>query len=194
MRGNTYSVEQANNIHHANQTVTGRIMRYDADRGYGFIYKSHRGIGREIFFHKKDFVSRTNGEKARVGSRVTFTMDVYNDKACARNVEVVGHIYDGHPKTLLLPDGQTKVRYKSILKYGRANCYYRLLHANKKITEAAMKEHGYVKEDFDYIYIRTINTEYKIFQTNSPIKGDGRVENLDDYLHYLNKELLMIEE
>ena len=194
MRGDTYSAEHAENTIKANNTLTGRILRYDSDRGYGFIYKRSKGVGKEIYFRKSDFVSNTNGTKARVGSKVTFTLDVYNGRVHARDVKVVGHIYDGHTRRLILPNGTSAINYKSVMKFGRSNCYNRILRDDNGITEDMIKKNGYSKEDFDYVFIRTVNSEYKVFKTGCPIKGDGQVDDLDEYLKYLTKEFVMIDD
>lgn len=187
MRNTTYSLEEAINAKRAGSIFRGRVIRYDEHRGYGFIMKGKR----EVFFSHENTVSRTNAEKLRTGSIVSFILESdKNGHVYADRVTVISHV--NTPKYFELPNGKA-IRTDQIIKYGLSNAYYMLLEKNN-LSEADMRSHGYSKDDFQYIYIRTKREpEYKIFRTGSPVKGDGQVPDLDTYLKVLDKAFLDIE-
>lgn len=188
MRKNNYSTEEAKIIMQEQPVQKGRVRSYDAKRGYGWIYQKNQENGKEVYFRRDDLIDDSSSKRIRVGTRVRFRLDLYQNKVCARDIELTGHIWDGWEKYLELPNG-IRVRYKDIVKYGKSNLYGKIIHTDIRFTPQNLAEHGYAKEDFEYVYIRTSQTEYKLFTENSPIKGDGYIENVETYLLFLNQEI-----
>lgn len=151
--------------------------------------KKNQGNGKEVYFRKADLKDESLSKKIRVGTKVIFTLDIFQDKVCAKNIELTGHIGDGCEKYLHLPNG-IQVRYKDIVKYGKSNLYGKIIYTDARFTPQNLAAHGYAKEDFEYVYIRTNRTEYKLFTESSPIKGDGYIENVEAYLQFMNQEVV----
>lgn len=165
------------------KVMLGRIRAYSTQQGYGYILTEE---GNDLFVSSRA-LGKTE-KKIAVGSIVKFKVGEYNGKPVATEIEVLKK-YKNDVSMLDLPDG-VRVAIKSIIKFGKTNAFS--VVKKNGITEEDLKEHGYSIKDLDYIYIETGKHSYSIFDTKSPVKGDGRT-NIKEFYKNLKNDLLKLD-
>src|SRR5699024_10057436 len=99
------------------QRLYGRISAYDRMKGYGYIFAEN---GKEIFVSSYAFLGRTE-EKMMVGTLLRFTPEKYQEKICARDIEIL----DQHPHGMnfRLPNGR-ETQSKRIQTFGLVTVHW----------------------------------------------------------------------
>ena len=149
----------------------------------GEIYSSRKGNVIRVQFDIAACISDFN--RLRVGSIVFYDIKKNNK---ATNVLLVSHIHVKDKYKLPLPNGK-RIKSTNILEYGIKNELNAVIKTMGKSREE-LEEMGYPKEVFDYVYIRMPDTTYKIYAKETPIIGDGQVDNLNEYIDYLDVRLI----
>ena len=175
----------------ATEHPKGIVLWYDYRRSMGFLFRQHKGTIHKISITKEG-MSNTLNSRLHCGDIVKFTpYRTEKGHVCARDVKRIGHVQNTS-KPIELPGG-SQIRPVSVWRYGLANAMNQVIYrSNGKITAQTIEENGYHREDFDYIFIRTNGgmEEYRIYSTSSPIKGDGQVENIYEFMKMLDQKIL----
>ncbi len=154
----------------------GRVVDNIHMRGYGFIISPE---GEELFFSSYEINGQPRRHSPfRVGSIVTYIPTLHDGKKVATNVKLVERYPEG--KDLLLPNGEI-LRLKRLRKFGISYGKHNIETLN--LSEDELKEHGYSLRDLDYLYFNTSQGEYRFFNQDSKLVGDG---NYDIYTIYNN--------
>lgn len=174
---------------------TATVFWYSSQKGKGFLYRQHKGTIHKISIDDRGLSSNVK-RQIRCGTIVSFTP--YRDNnghVCAKDLILCGKV-GSENTSVSLPDGSVK-KARFIRRYGLNNAIpeilRRLNEGSDKIvyTEEWIKNQGYKKEDFEYVFIKTNQgDEYRIYGSSSPITGDGKVENIYAFLQDLDHKVL----
>lgn len=185
-RAKGYTEEELKTI---KSPIKGVIAWTNSNSKTALIFKREKGTVRKFFAPLSNKLSRT----LFAGDVVLFIPEKGpHDANTAVNIEKTGHVCSR--RDLVITPYIVIDAYK-IIRYGIKNAYSRLImnsHMSQEEFDEKMEREGVNKRDFSYIYIRTPRKEYKIFEKTSPIKGDARVDNLQEFLQCLNLKILGI--
>lgn len=164
------------------QRLYGRISAYDRMKGYGYIFAEN---GKEIFVSSYAFPGKTE-DKIMVGTLLRFTPELYQEKICARDIEIL----DQHPHGMnfRLPNGR-EIQSKRIQKFGLVTAQW--LIENEPLAAEAYRN-GVDISKYEHVYIKTSDGLYRVFGTDSQVDADGTVEDLRQYMEYLRKTFLFL--
>ncbi len=163
----------------------GRIVDNNHMKGFGFLVSDD---GEELFFSSYSENVRYRHSPFRVGSIVSFEIGSHNGRRVAVNVKLIERYPEG--KEILLPNGES-VRLKRLRKFGIS--YGKHNMDSLGLSEDELREHGYSLKDLDYLYFNTTQGEYRFFNKDSKLVGDGNYDiytiynDLKDKYYKLNK-------
>lgn len=169
----------------------GVVLRYDMLTKSGCIV--HRDDNecfyRVPFYKKDDSMTKLTETNIRAGLVVTYSLTISKNEnhVCATDIHIIGYKKKVH--TIYTPDKLHSFYTDDIFRYGIANAKKEVMK-KLNMTEKEVDEKGFTTNDYDYVFIKTSNCEYRIYQNTSPITGDGKVESLTDYLDLLNMEII----
>ena len=162
----------------------GRIRMYDQERGYGFIFTED---GKDIFMSSYALSSRHQERCCILGTIVKFRVEKREERYCAVDIEIMKPTpYD---EKLLLPNGDSllirRISHYGILGGEKTCDTLGLTREQVLANNCSIWELGYV-----YISLKNSHGEYRFFKTGSRFSGDGQVEDLEAYIHELDKKFL----
>lgn len=159
----------------------GRIRKYSRSNGFGFICTEN---GKDIFLSSYDLCD--SEKKYCIGSLVSFIPAFYKEKIIASNVLLLNKYPSGCK--FYLPNG-LNLSVKNIQNFGLVSGKTALSRMN--VSEEAMLEAGYSYKDLEHIFIKTKEKEYKFYNHDSKINGDGQTD-LDNLIKKMNDFFLNI--
>lgn len=162
--------------------LVGRVVMYSNKNGFGYIRTEKDG---DIFL--SSYALGKIEDRVRVGSKLEFTVDKPKNKLSATNVVLIEQYKDNIDK-IVLPDGRN-ILIKHIISFGKDNGVSEL--SSRGITKEQIKEHGYSKKDFNYVFIQTKNDNFRFFETGAPVVCDGQTD-LKEFYAYLIERFVAI--
>lgn len=172
--------------------LKGMILWYDTQKHKGLICSKLNGKYKKARFKVNGIEQIRNVHPPHIGDLAKYFLfyDETSNIILAENVNIYGHV-STPSKWISLPNGSI-INPKRVLKYGRGNDF-ELFQKQNGLSEE-IKNYGYNKKDFDYIYIKTVQDFLKIYKTTSPLKGDEQVENLDEFMKYIESRIIRKED
>ncbi len=165
-----------------NGRLRGRGKQYHVMDGYGFIYsKGHK----DVFFSSYNFVEKEDEQKrCHVGSEVEFSINIVDGKPCATDIIVS----DPFPvvKQIVMPNGEN-MSLKRIRKFGVTRGIKALEIVG--ITAEELISNGHDPQECSFLFISTTKGEYRFFNNDSFIAGDGKCD-IEAYYQELKNVLL----
>ena len=162
----------------------GRIRMYDMEKGYGFIYTED---GKDIYMSSYALSSHKQEQYCILGTIVKFRVEQRGERYCAIEVEIMKPTPLN--ERLLLPNGE-QLLVRRISHYG--------IIGGEKVCDTIGMTREFVLEndcalwELGYVYITLTHShgEYRFFRTGSRVKGDGHVDDLEAFIHELDKKFL----
>ena len=188
-----------------NGKCKGTIIWYDGRLHKGLIAIIKKHVMKKVLIGPmgKSITAKNSLRKRRglrCGDLVEFDIVPYNGKVYADNIEKYGHVSVKRTDILLpVADINTcaSVSNMSVTRYGKQSAVGKIMRDTKKSKQEVIEQLTAIDctcEDVEYVYINTPRGEYRIFPETSPIKGDGHVKDLDEYLLTLDKKIFGIKE
>lgn len=184
----TYTEEEAVRAAATNSPNLGMLVRLDRarDGGSGVILKRGKTLYKVYFSVDAGSISRMDLISLRLGDIVTFVPAV-DDSGMVFAADVTRK-HGVHRGILDLENGNRRINLGNVIRYGKCNALRRIAR-DTGFTPKDVLRRGYRFSDFDYVYIRTPYTEYRIFQDGTPISGDCRTKDLNAFLACLDKRI-----
>lgn len=194
LRSSKYFTLEEANEYNAKGTTKGLIIWCDRINKKALIAVKEKNTLRKIFMDRNS-ISNTQLKNLRAGDTVQFFMKELDNKIYACNIHIVSHSRLSNKEFEINKEKNLYFSSKNVLRYGMENAFGSLmskLNLSREELNKKLYDNHYSYQDLNYVYITTIYGSYNIFQDNSPINGDGKVQNLKEYLHNLDKYVLGI--
>lgn len=183
-------IRDAENTGHKLQGV---VLWYDSRKRTGWLYRQIHGTIRNILITDEGMSNTLNGNLT-IGDRIEF-FPAINEQGmvCAKDVVRIGKI-ERATRSIFIGNG-VELWPREIIRYGKSNSMmFTIKRLNGKITKSDIYKNGYTSKDFDYVYIITRHRgEWRFYQEGSPLKGNGRVDNLNKLLQELDQKILRFQ-
>ncbi|WP_024865825.1 cold-shock protein [Butyrivibrio sp. FCS014] len=168
-----------------NKKLRGRIVRFDMDEGFGFIYTDDWS---DIFFSTYDFLTTKDEKHARVGSIVEFYVADSRGHLQAREIQVIEVYPSG--EEIQMPNGKF-LHLRALKKFGITSGRSALKLVN--VSEEELIAHGHSVYECRFLFFSTSIGEYRFFSEDSFIEGDGHC-NIDKCYDELKRKLLFLDQ
>ena len=187
IRNTSYTHEELEKIMNNNTKLHGIVARCDHASNLVIVICRKYGITKSIHFPMTT-LTWSQRKKLRVGMKIAFYLTEKDGRYIPCQCELTENKALSTKPVLILDTGE-RILPRYILKYGYGNAM-NMIMKKTGVTAKEIREHGYTRSDFNYIYIHTNQHDYKIFQNSSPVKGDAKIENLEEFYNHLNQTML----
>lgn len=168
----------------------GVVLWYDTFKDEGWIFRQHKKTVRSFFIKSGAEPLKL---RLKIGDKVEFTPFLdENGRLCAKDPEKIGRILPSDRSLEFSFEGKSfDIHPREVLRYGKTNSMsYVLKKLEGKITEEELAKKGYVKSDFDCVYVATKHRgEFRFYKEGSPMKGDAQVKDLNIVLRDLDERI-----